>query len=249
LVTPLKAVIYDAGGTLLEGRPTIDELCDIAYDEFEVYIEPDQMREAMPDVAAFFHERRDTDGLGRYDSDEQARAFWREYYLEAFRRLNLEHEEEILSALALRLNDQYTRAESWRVYDDAWLALEEGRRRGLIQGVISDWGSDLVGILGDLGLTQYFSFVVISAVVGRAKPSPEIFRYALDRAGVEPEEAAYVGDSYVADVIGARASGLIPVLVDRKGHNHRFDCLTIPALDRLFVELPDAQPVASGRST
>ena len=61
-------------------------------------------------------------------------------------------------------------------------------------GQISDWGSDLVGILGDLGLTQYFSFVVVSAVVGRAKPSPDIFRYALDRAGVEAEEAAYVGD-------------------------------------------------------
>ena len=49
----------------------------------------------MPDVAAFFHQRREMDGLGRYDSDEQARNFWREYYLEAFRRLHLEHEEEI----------------------------------------------------------------------------------------------------------------------------------------------------------
>jgi putative hydrolase of the HAD superfamily len=239
----LKAVIYDAGGTLLRGRPTIDELCDIAFQEFEVYLEPDQLRAAMPDVGYFFLQRRDRDGLGVYDSDEQARNFWREYYLEAFRAAGIEHDQEVLATLAVRLNDWYAQAEQWQVYDDAWLALEEGRRRGLVQGVISDWGTDLVATLTSLGLTQYFDFVVVSAVVGRAKPAAEVFRYALSRAEVTADEAAYVGDSYIADVLGARGAGLTPVLVDRKPHDHVFDCITVPSLDRLFAALDAGSPL------
>lgn len=242
----IRAIIYDAGGTLLLGRPTIDELCDIAFDEFEVYIEPEQLREAMPDVGAFFHQRRELDGLGVYDSNQQARNFWREYYLEAFRRAGIEHEDEVLSALALRLNDWYSEPSQWQVYDDAWVALEEGKSRGLIQGVVSDWGTDLLTILGSLGVTQYFDFVVVSAIVGRAKPAPEIFRYALDRGGVTAGESVYVGDSYVADVLGARAAGMLPVLVERKDHNHSFDCLTIPSLDRLFEALESQEPALPG---
>lgn len=241
----IRAIIYDAGGTLLLGRPTIDELCDIAFDEFGVYIEPDQLRTAMPDVGGFFHERREHDGLGAYDSDERARNFWREYYLEAFRRAGIEHQDEVLSALALRLNDWYSEAGQWQVYDDALIALEEGSRRGLVQGVISDWGTDLLAILADLGITRYFDFVVVSAIVGRAKPSPEIFRYALERGNLLAAECVYVGDSYIADVLGARVSGLLPVLVDRKGHNRTFDCITVPALDTLFEAL-DREAVASG---
>ena len=238
-------MIYDAGGTLLRGRPTIDEMCDVAYDEFEVYIEPDQLKEAMPNLSGFFHQRRDQDGLGVYDSDERAASFWREYYLEAFRRAGLEHEEEILSSLAMRLNNWFGQPDQWQVYDDAWLALEEGRRRGLIQGVISDWGTDLLSILTALGVTQYFEFVVVSAVVGRAKPAAEVFEYALDRAGVRASEAVYVGDSYIADVLGARGAGLLPVLVDRVGHAHTFDCITIPTLDQLFDALQPAATVGA----
>ncbi|MEX2237924.1 MAG: HAD-IA family hydrolase [Dehalococcoidia bacterium] len=239
---PFKAVIYDAGHTLLQGRPTIDELCDIAFDEFEVYIEPEQLRAAMPDVGAFYQLRREEDGLGVYDSNERARSFWRGYYLEAFRRAGIEHDADVLSDLALRLNDWYGQPEQWTVFDDAWIALEEGRRRGLIQGVVSDWGTDLLGTLATLGLTQYFKFVVVSAIVGRAKPAPEIFNYALERAGVQANEAVYVGDSYIADVLGARGAGLTPVLVERHSHNHKFDCLTIPSLDHLFAVLDPVDP-------
>lgn len=241
----IKAVIYDAGGTLLKGRPTIDEMCDVAYDEFEVYIEPDQLKQAMPNLPAFFLERRNKDGLGVYDSDERAASFWREYYLEAFRRAGLEHEPEVLSELAVRLNSWFNQPDQWQVYDDAWIALEEGRRRGLIQGVISDWGTDLLAILNALGLTQYFEFVVVSAVVGRAKPAPDVFEYALQRAAVTAAEAVYVGDSYIADVLGARGAGLLPVMVDRHGHSHTFDCITIPTLDQLFDALQPAATVGA----
>ena len=52
---------------------------------------------------------------------------------------------------------------------------------------------------------------------GRTKPHPEIFRHALALLGVEPEEAAMIGDSYEDDIEGARALGMKAFLLDRDG--------------------------------
>jgi putative hydrolase of the HAD superfamily len=56
--------------------------------------------------------------------------------------------------------------------------------------------------------------VLDSSVVGAAKPDPLIFEIALERLGVEPDHAIHVGDTPAADVDGARAAGVTPVLVD-----------------------------------
>ena len=66
-------------------------------------------------------------------------------------------------------------------------------------------------------LASHFEIVIDSHMVGRSKPDKEIFQFALDGLGLDPGEAAYVGDSYGYDVIGARRAGLYPILLDRMG--------------------------------
>jgi putative hydrolase of the HAD superfamily len=56
--------------------------------------------------------------------------------------------------------------------------------------------------------------VVDSALVGSAKPDPEIFRIALRRARVRPESAVHVGDMLGTDVAGARSAGIVPIHLD-----------------------------------
>ena len=56
--------------------------------------------------------------------------------------------------------------------------------------------------------------IVDSTIVGVAKPDPAIFSFALDVLDVKPEHVAYVGDSYANDVVGARAAGMRPFLLD-----------------------------------
>ena len=55
-----------------------------------------------------------------------------------------------------------------------------------------------------------------SAEVGAAKPDRVIFARALELAGVDAGAAVHAGDSVEADVLGARAAGIAPVLVDRR---------------------------------
>ena len=57
-----------------------------------------------------------------------------------------------------------------------------------------------------------------------AKPKKEIFLYALDRLGLEPREAVFVGDSVEQDYEGAFNVGIRPFLLDREGkHSSHFN--------------------------
>ena len=69
-------------------------------------------------------------------------------------------------------------------------------------------------------------------------------------AGCGPESAAYIGDNYYADVVGARAAGLHPVLIDPLGIFPDAGCDTIRSLselERVLAQLSAegaAQPAA-----
>ena len=61
------------------------------------------------------------------------------------------------------------------------------------------------------GLDGFVDALVVSETVGVVKPDPLIFHVALEQLGVRRDETVMVGDSWAADVEGARAAG-IPVV-------------------------------------
>jgi putative hydrolase of the HAD superfamily len=101
--------------------------------------------------------------------------------------------------------------------------------------VVSDWGSDLIPILHAHEITRLMDFVVASAVVGSSKPHREIFLHALGRANVQAHETVYVGDSYLADVLGSRGAGLHPILIDRDGKAPVIDAPVVGALTEVLA--------------
>ena len=92
-------------------------------------------------------------------------------------------------------------------------------------------------LLDALEVAHFFDVTVISGVEGVEKPDPGIFRLALDRAGVAPERSAYVGDNPAFDVEAARAVGMVPVLIDRRGLHEDRDGLRITSLEDLPAAL------------
>lgn len=102
-------------------------------------------------------------------------------------------------------------------YADAAPALRELRSLGLRLVVASNWDCSLPEWLDGAGLWQLVDGAASSAVVGEPKPSPAVFRAALEIAGVDAGEAVHVGDSLDNDIEGARAAGIRAVLVDRSG--------------------------------
>jgi HAD superfamily hydrolase (TIGR01549 family) len=81
-------------------------------------------------------------------------------------------------------------------------------------GVVSNRQEPFGEYLAQKGLAPLVDFSVSGSEAGSRKPDKGIFEFALRRAGSRAEETIYVGDNYFADVIGARAAGVNPVLFD-----------------------------------
>ena len=113
---------------------------------------------------------------------------------------------------------------------DAAPALRLARESGLRTGVISNSNGTIRRILERLGLLELVDFALDSQEEGVEKPQPAIFERALARAGVVAAEAAYVGDLYSIDVLGARRVGLRAVLLDPGGCWGGRDCPTAPSV-------------------
>ena len=119
----------------------------------------------------------------------------------------------------------------WTVVEpEAEAALTLARRAGLAAAVISNSNGTVAAILAALGLGRHLDFVVDSSAVGVEKPDPRIFRIALERARLEPQQAVYIGDLYSIDVLGARAAGLHAVLMDPGRCWPPRDCPTAPTV-------------------
>ena len=127
----------------------------------------------------------------------------------------------------------------WRKTEDGTdLVLNELKKRAYILGVVSNSDGRIENAFEQANLRAYFDFFIDSFNVGVEKPDPRIFLLATERARIAPEEAAYVGDLYWVDVVGARAAGLRPVLYDPFDLNQNHDCLCIKSIDALLELAP-----------
>ena len=128
--------------------------------------------------------------------------------------------------------------------------LEQFRRDGLALAVVSNTfvpGQVLDRHLADVGLLQYFETRVYSCDVRYRKPDRRIFQIAMERVGVAPEQAMFVGDSLKADVAGARKAGMISVLKDPTGAKRRRWIRPAHRIASL-AELPDIVAAYNGQT-
>lgn len=142
------------------------------------------------------------------DGDAAERRWWRGVVEDVLRACGVSPEPGPMEECFVGLFDHYAAGPAWRVFPEVRPALEEWKKEGLRLAVVSNFDLRLHGILADLGLTGFFETVVTSADAWARKPSPGIFRLALDRLGVEATAAAHVGDHPVADGEGGAGVGL-----------------------------------------
>ncbi|RME09930.1 MAG: HAD family hydrolase [Ardenticatenia bacterium] len=225
---PIRAVIFDVGGTLI--YPVVDPLRILHDAGFA--IEPHVFSAALRRTFNEHFWPRTGRDLDMWGDDDLIRTYWREFYAHLFSLLGLP--KEAWTALADRIQDHYWQPDGWTPFPETHTVLEQLKTAGFILGALSDWNSQLPRILDHLDLHAYFDFVVVSALHGVGKPSPLLFDIALRRSGVRAEEAIYVGDTYMTDIMGARASGLHPVLIDRSQRPAPADCDVIRSLDELL---------------
>jgi HAD superfamily hydrolase (TIGR01549 family) len=220
----IRAVFFDVGFTLLRPHPSLRDIVLAACAEMGVTLDPAALAERAPVAEQYFFRAQHVQ-KGTWGDNAAITRAWTEYFTLLLEPFIPEPQRSACVAAVVHAFDQHT---SWRPYPDAPPALEELSQRYTL-GLISDWGIGLGPILREHDLLRYFAFLVVSATSRRAKPDPHLFETALQRADALGDYTVYVGDSYVQDVLGARAAGIHPILIDRRKRHvpAQIDCPVI----------------------
>src|ERR1700730_16310934 len=180
-----RAVLFDYGLTLVSFTYPREELLRVL-GEVRLWLGPRPpepawlMREVLEPLEA---------GLDSFGEEE---VDYMEYYETAWRRAGLEVPRETL----WRVLDVEQRCwdRSVRLAPDALQTLAALRGRGLRLGIASNAPFPPGMLHRQLrlnGIAPAVDVAVFSSEIGRRKPSPELYRAALDRLGVEPSEALH----------------------------------------------------------
>jgi putative hydrolase of the HAD superfamily len=204
-VTPVRAVLLDALGTLVELQPPAPRLRRLLRESgFEVS-EEEAGAGFIAEIAYYLDHHLE-------GSDPERLERLRDRCAEEMRRaLGLDGLDHATARRAMLDSLEFT------PYPDVLPALGELRERGVALVVASNWDCSLPDWLAPTGILDLVDGVVTSAEVGEAKPSPRVFERALAVARVAPGEALHVGDKVDNDVQGAAAAGVRAVLLQREG--------------------------------
>jgi putative hydrolase of the HAD superfamily len=203
---PLKAVLFDLGLTLIR-TSSFPEIYRKILARFGVTASINNIAQAQNAT------EREAD-TSTYD-ESRRKEFWTNYNVSLLKKLGI---TENTVFLAGKIDELWWECSHVQVHSDVEPTLSGLRAKGLKLGLVSNgFKKDLDHILGELGLERWFDAVVCIESCNCAKPDKEIFLYALDKLGVEPHEAVFVGDSVEQDYEGAFGVGIRPFLIDREG--------------------------------
>ena len=140
--------------------------------------------------------------------------FWVNYSRRKLLSMGCDEAEakELSPSMSMYMKENYKPVS--HVLDESREVLDSFKRDGYILGVISNRDEPYHDELKSLELDSYFSFSLAGGEVQSFKPDTHIFDQGLKRAGINADEAIYIGDNYYADIIGSRKAGLLPVLYD-----------------------------------
>jgi putative hydrolase of the HAD superfamily len=238
-----RLVCLDAGFTLLAPRRTLSEALRGVLGEHGHEVSEEQLHRAWEVADRWFWDDYHRPLNDTWGDDERIDATWRQYHSLMLAELGLEDlRHQLIDTI---LAAQYA-PDSWELYPDVLPAVGELRAAGVKLGILSDWGSNLLPIIEGLGLAAELDFVLASGAVGLSKPDPAFFRFAAARVAVPPGEALMVGDSYRADVEGARSAGMGAVLIRRPEWRERREAP--PSEVQVIASLAELPPIVLGQA-
>jgi putative hydrolase of the HAD superfamily len=215
-----ETLFLDAGGVLV--NPNWTRVAE-RLAAHGVPVAPETLEAADP------HARRALDTPDNLRASSDGRKRW------VFMEIVLAHAGVPLSdrtEAALRdLREYHDRQNLWEsIPEEVPEALRRLRKIGLRLAVVSNANGTVRALFDRVGLRPLVDLVLDSWEEKVEKPDPRFFALALSRMEARAETTVHVGDLYEADVRGARAAGIEPVLLDRAGLYPDADCQRVSSL-------------------
>lgn len=231
----VRAVLFDAGETLVHPTPSFPELFSRVLADAGHRREPEEVIEASRSVFHRFSEAARDNDLWT-TSPARSERFWNGVYTTMLAELDLDGQGSLRDTLYATFTDPG----NYALFDDVLEAVSALEASGLALGIVSNFEAWLEDLLATLGVRDRFPVRVISGLEGIEKPDARIFELALERIGADAADAVYVGDNPEFDVEPARAIGMLPVLIDRRGRFPDADCVRITDLRHLAAAVAGA---------
>lgn len=199
-----KAVLFDLGGTLIK-TASPPEIIRRILTKYGV-------ERSIGDIA-LAHEDAER-SMSAEDYRLTYYDFWIKWNRKILEALEIHENTDLLARV---LVDEWWDNAGLEPYNDAEEALLGLRGLGLKIGIVTNaFIKDIEEILARISLPRVFDILVGIDSIGRAKPDPEVFRYAIKLLRVQPNEAVFIGDNLERDYFGALNAGLKAILIDRE---------------------------------
>lgn len=206
-------LLFDAGGTLI--FPDFHLLADLI-----VASCPGRNRPTVESLHDFFlRATHELDRLlGRRLQGEGAQRPGTDHFIYRQMLSHTQVPEEKVDEVLAELDRLERERNLWSL-TYPWVAetLQTLRAEGFRMSVISNSDGRVAQVLAAAGLGQFFEMVIDSYLEGYEKPDPKLFRLALVKLGLHPQECLYIGDFYHIDVLGANRAGIAGVQLDFAG--------------------------------
>ena len=179
-------------------------------------------------------------GAAAFHTDVDAEREWHETwdsYNVAYARALGVPDDQLADAVE-HLKAEFATSQLWtHVIPGSRDCLQELVDTGIKVGIVSNADGTVETRLRELEVLQVgpgsgveVACVIDSGVVGVTKPDPAIFAIALDAIDADPDHTWYVGDMPAIDVVGARAAGVRPLVIDPYGVHENLDCDVVESL-------------------
>ena len=214
---PARAVLFDVDFTLAKPGPLLGpDGYRAAGERRGLTLDPKRYEDAR--IAA-------VEDLQHHPELEHDEAIWIRFTEDIVRGMGGSGEH--VRAIAEEIIEGWRHSENFELYEDVVPTLAVLRQHSLKIGLISNTSRDLETFVRHFGLDV--DAWIASGSFGRVKPSPAIFRAALELLEAEPEAAVMVGDSPLDDIEGARRLGMRAFLLDRVGRYPK-EASSLPSL-------------------
>ena len=228
----IKAVLFDLGNTLVKLwiPETVYHRILIS---FNINRSIEEIREALMKAQKDSERLQYEQLFGKIPYEE----YWNKRDGLLLRHLGLPLDRKLLRKIQTRWFD-YAECP---LFPDVNPVLSKLRERGLKMGIISTgYEQDIDAITQKTDLQKELFDVIVGAdTLKKTKPDPEVFKYALTKLKVKPQETLFVGDEIDADYRGAENAGIHALLIQRTENktSQTSDLSTIASLEEVFKYL------------
>jgi putative hydrolase of the HAD superfamily len=209
---PIRAVLFDAAGTLIELKQPVGESYAAFARRAGVTLPAWRLQDAFERILRGAPARV-FPGRSGAEVPDLEREWWRDRVRETFRAADSTVHFRDFDGFFEPLYGHFGSAVAWTLRPGARAGLSGLRESGHALGIASNFDHRLPKILEELEVNQFFSSLTIPAGCGSAKPDAALFAAALKELGSSPGETLYLGDEPDAELAGARVVGICAVPV------------------------------------